>query len=236
MVRQREGAGFLPVGDQLLIPLPIQNGKEILRPRAGHPVGVLGFLAVAGTAGEGDDRIDTHLFRQQNRIAEISVVACRQFPVGVQGVAVRRQGADLHVILFEECHEGVILCRVSQQLFGVAVRLAGVAARAELHRVDVHRRQDLQRFLQGFGTVQVCQNTQFHGIGTVLSLFDRDRFYSLTSEEVKTYIPSPGFRFSVTVSVRLTYSQPLSPHVTTRRRSLNVSVTLAFWVGSAFTT
>ena len=57
-----ELTGLFPIGDQLLVPLPIKDSKEVLGPGAGDPVGILGALAVTWTAGEGDHGVNAKLF------------------------------------------------------------------------------------------------------------------------------------------------------------------------------
>ena len=52
---------ILPVGDDLLIPLPFQDSQEIRRPGACHPVGVLAARAIAWAPGEGNDPPHTDL-------------------------------------------------------------------------------------------------------------------------------------------------------------------------------
>ena len=155
VVGQGEGAGLLPVGNDLLVPLPVQDGQEVLGPGAGDPVGVLGTLVVAGAAREGDDGIHAHLLGQQDRVAEVLVELLGDGLVGVEGVTVGGQSADLHIVLLQGGHELVILGGVGQQLLGVAVSLAGVTARAQLNGVDAQTRQDLEGLVQGLGAVQV---------------------------------------------------------------------------------
>ena len=155
VVGQGEGARLLPVGNDLLVPLPIQDGQEVLGPGAGDPVGVLGTLVVAGAAREGDDGVHAHLLGQQDGIAEVGVEGLGNGLVGVEGVTVAGQGADLHVVLLQGGDELIVLGGVGQQLCGVAVSLAGVTARAQLHGVDTQTRQDGEGLVQGFGAVQV---------------------------------------------------------------------------------
>ena len=155
VVGQGEGTRLLPVGNDLLIPLPVQDGEKILGPGAGDPVGVLGALVVAGAAREGDDGIHAHLLGQQDRVAEVGVEGRGDGRVGMEGVAVAGQRAHLHVVLLQGGDEFIVLGGVGQQLGGVAVSLAGVTARAQLYGVDAQTGQNLQGLVKGLGAVQV---------------------------------------------------------------------------------
>ena len=155
VVGQSEGTCLLPVGNDLLVPLPVQNGQEVLGPGAGDPVGVLGTLVVAGAAREGDDGVHTHLLGQQNGVAEVGVEGLGNGLVGMEGIAVAGQSADLYVVLLQSGDELVVLGGIGQELRGVAVSLAGVTARAQLYGVNAQTGEDLQSLLQSLGAVQV---------------------------------------------------------------------------------
>ena len=155
VVSQGKGTGLLPVGNDLLVPLPVQDGEEVLGPGASDPVGVLGTLVVAGAAREGDDGVNTHLLGQQDGVAEVLIELGGDLLVGVEGVTVSGQSANRDVVLLQGGDELVVLGGVGQELLGVAVSLTGITAGAQLHRVNAQAGEDLQGLLQGLGAVQV---------------------------------------------------------------------------------
>ena len=139
----------LPVGDQYLVPLPFQNFGVILRPGAGHPVGILGPLVVSGAAGKGVYLVDAQLFRQQDSVAHHTVVLFGKLLVGVDRVPVAGEGADFHAVFLNQTHEFIPLFLTVQQNLRVAVGAAGVVPAANLHHLDSQGLKVFQRILQG---------------------------------------------------------------------------------------
>ena len=159
-----EGDEALPVGDQHLIPLVVQNSQIVVRPGAGHPVGIFGFRAVPGAAGEAGDGVDAELFRQQHRLAHIAVIALRQGLVRVDGVSVAGQGADGEAGVLQRLLQLCQLLLIGQQLGGVEVGLAGVAAAAGLQGLDAEALENLQRLGQGLVLQNVCDDSDLHAL------------------------------------------------------------------------
>ena len=157
-----KGAGLLPVGDQNLVPLPVQNLEEVLGPRAGYPVRILGIRRVTGTAGEGDHGVHAQLLRQQNALAEIGVECFGDSLVGMNRVAVAGQSADLKTVFLKKTLELGQLGLVVQQNVGIAVCLAGITAAADLHRFNAHGLELRQYVLQRTAAVQIGKYTKFH--------------------------------------------------------------------------
>ena len=110
-----------PVRNKNLVPLPFKNLAEILRPRANNPVGVLRFGAVAGTAGEGVDLMKSELFGKEDRITDSLVVSGGNFLVGMNGIAVTAQCADLHIIFINQCNKLVELRLIVKEGFRITV-------------------------------------------------------------------------------------------------------------------
>jgi len=128
-----EFAVLLPVGRDLLVPLPCQQVKVFRRPRTRHPVRILRFVAVAGATGKIDHDRHFELFRQQHRLAAHILVFLRHCCVGVQGIAVRTQRADGKSIVVELLFELFQRCLILQQR-QLTVRVARIISRAELER------------------------------------------------------------------------------------------------------
>ena len=110
-----------PVRNKNLVPLPFKHLAEILGPRANHPVGMLRFGTVAGTAREGIDLMNSELFGKENRITDRLVVSGGNFLVGMNRIAVTAQCADLHIIFINQCNKFVELCLVVKESFGITV-------------------------------------------------------------------------------------------------------------------
>ena len=91
---------------------------------------------VAGAAREGNNGINAHLLCEQDGVAEVLVVSLGNLLVGVNVISVSAESGDVHAVLVEQCEEFLILLLIVQQDLGVAVRLSGISARAELERVD----------------------------------------------------------------------------------------------------
>ena len=131
-----ERACLLPIRDEDFVPLVIEDLQVVVRPGAGYPVRVLSALMVAGAAREGNNGINAHLLCEQDGVAEVLVVSLGNLLVGVNVISVSAESGDVHAVLVEQCEEFLILLLIVQQDLGVAVRLSGISARAELERVD----------------------------------------------------------------------------------------------------
>lgn len=80
--------GFLfPIGNELLVPLPVADLLEIRRPAGDGPVWVLGIFAVARAAGEADNGFDADFFRQADCGLKLLVVSVGNLFVGVDGIS-----------------------------------------------------------------------------------------------------------------------------------------------------
>ena len=148
-VRRGEGGRLFPVGDQHVVPLILQCGAEIRRPGAGDPVWGFVQRAAAGAAAEPHDAADAQLLRQQYGAYEIVVIRLRDRSVGVYGVAVHAQRGNLQPVPPEGFLERAQFLFVVQQYGGVAVRLAGIAAAAHLHRLYAFGLQKRAGLVQG---------------------------------------------------------------------------------------
>ena len=143
-----EFTGLFPIRNELLIPLPIMNRKEVLGPGAGYPVGVLRAFAVAGAAGEADNGVNTELFCKKSRITDVLVISCGNLRVGVNGVSMACESADLNVVFFECCNELVVLFLIGEKLCGVAGSLSGITARTDLDSVNAERGDYFESFIE----------------------------------------------------------------------------------------
>ena len=153
---------FRPIGEQHIVPLIVQNIAEFIRPRAGDPVRVFRCRAVARTAGEGVDLMDTELFRKQNRLTHFIVELLCNVLVRMHGVAVAADGADFNVVFFDKILEFLQFGFAVQQHLGIRVLFAGIAARTDLHHFDAERGEVFQGFFQRPAADHVCQYAEFH--------------------------------------------------------------------------
>ena len=128
--------GFLPIGDKDLIPLPVQDFAVVLRPGAGDPVGPFGGFTVAGTAGEGDDRIHAELFRQAAGVHKYLVIRRGLFFIRMDRVAVAGEDADFEVKFLQQVLEFGDFVGIVEIDLGFQMVVIGVTAGAELHGLD----------------------------------------------------------------------------------------------------
>ena len=143
-----EGHLLLPEGDHLPLPLPGHQLVEVVRPGAGHPIRVFGVVAVARTAGEANHPRHVQPLGQPDGIPEILMVRVAYAAVGVQGVHVATEGADLQPRRRHHLTESLQRALVGQQRRRVAVALADEAAAADLHHLAAEAAHRLQGLLE----------------------------------------------------------------------------------------
>ena len=161
-VLRREGRGLLPVGNQNLVPLPVENLRVVVRPRACDPVGVLRIGAVAGAAGEADYRVDAELLAHEDRVDEVVVVLFRDFLVRVDRIAVAAEGADLQAVPVHRLLELAERLLVVKKDLGLAVGVARVAAASDLDALGAGIRKIFHRFGGGKVAEQHADYSYFH--------------------------------------------------------------------------
>ena len=120
-----KGHKVLPVRDEHFVPLPVQNFQVLRRPCAHHPVGVLALGAVAGAAREAVDLMQAQLLSHQHSVVHIVIKLLGHLLVGMDGVAVAAEGADLQAGILDGLHKLLELCLVVEQHLRVAVIFAG---------------------------------------------------------------------------------------------------------------
>jgi hypothetical protein len=138
---------LLPVGDQNLVPLVVQNLAIIRGPGAGDPVGILGAGAVPGAAGEGDDGIQSQQLRRQNRLLKDLVVMLRNLLLGVHRVSMAGQGGDLQAVLCQKLFQSLGFGGILDQLLPLKVIAVGVASCAQLHHFHSQAAEIAERLL-----------------------------------------------------------------------------------------
>ncbi len=123
---------------------------------------VPGAVLVTGAAGERVD--DRHLkqFGKLHRGPPCLVRIPRDLGFRVQWVAVLAQRADEQAPLLNGLPEPHRRARVIQQFLRPAVRVPGVVAGPDLHRLGAHRGQLVQRLLERKLLVQDREHTEFH--------------------------------------------------------------------------
>src|SRR5205807_4494007 len=117
-----------PVRQAGLLPLALVVALEVRQP----PAGGESRTHVARAAGEPEHAIDAELGGEQDRLAELHVVAARELTVRVGGVAPRVQRSDAESALLDACPPALAPRRVGQEQPPVAMRRRGVAAASEL--------------------------------------------------------------------------------------------------------
>ena len=153
---------FLPIRNKNFVPLVIKDFKKILGPRAGYPVGMLGFGAIAGTAGECYNRIHTKLFCQKHRISEICTPSSRLFFIGVNGIAVYGQSLYGHSEFFYGSLEFFKGFFIVKKHLGVAMSFAGISAAAQLKRFYADRAEIFKRFAERHTAQQISKYAKCH--------------------------------------------------------------------------
>ena len=137
-----------PIGNEHLVPLPLEDLAEVIRPRADDPVGVFCALVVAGAAGEGVYLMQAELLGEQNGVSDGLVILRSKLLVGVDGVAVARKGAYLHAVFGNERLELLELMLIGEQGLGVGMGVTGVAAAAYLDHLDAEGFEIFKGFLK----------------------------------------------------------------------------------------
>lgn len=127
-----EGDGLCPIGNENLVPLPLEYLGEVIRPGADDPVGIFRIFRVAGAAGEGVYLMNAELFGEKNRVLYRPVeVGCYGL-VRVDGVAVAAERAYFKAAVGDGGLKGAQSRGIGEQGVGVGVGVAGIAAAAYL--------------------------------------------------------------------------------------------------------
>jgi hypothetical protein len=125
-----------PIGRHHLVPLPVEDFEEVGRPWAGDPVGGGRVGRVARTAREIHHHGNAQLFSEQDGLAARLASQLGAGLVGMQRVAVATERADGRAVIGQHLLKlgkgGAVL-----EHGELAVRIAGIAARAKLHGRDV---------------------------------------------------------------------------------------------------
>jgi hypothetical protein len=167
-VLPRERSSLLPVRRDLLSPLPLEGLEEVWRPGARDPVRALGALGVAGAAGEGYDLSDPELGGQPHRVAEELVVLCGHLLVGVERVAVAREGADLQVSDLDGLPKLIEGSGASQKFLRFAVGVPGVASGPDLDRLAAGLPDVVKRFFERTVCQKHRENPDLHSLSPSL--------------------------------------------------------------------
>ncbi len=144
-VRFGERGRPAPVGDSHLVPLVIQDCKEVRRPGAGHPVG----LGITGGSRRQPGK-DIHCrnaahFCQADGLAEDLIRSLGDILIRSDRIPVAAETADDHPSGFHRLQVGFPLFIAGEQFIHVAMVRSGQAAGANLHRGSTVR----EDFIQG---------------------------------------------------------------------------------------
>lgn len=96
---------FLPIRDEHVVPLVIEDMEKILRPRASDPVRSLIFGRTTGAAGESNDHRNFEFVCENAGTFEIFMEFCSDLFIGMDGVAMGRKCRNFDIVLFKEILE-----------------------------------------------------------------------------------------------------------------------------------
>ena len=157
-----ESASILPVGDDDLGPLPLQDARKVWRPGSGHPVGASVLRPAARAAREHVDDWDAQRRGQAHRLAVGLVVPPGQVAVGMDGVAVDRQATDDEVAAGELVQIVVACLLALQERVHVDVVRARVVAGTNLHCIEARGDEEIQHVCQGEFAEQGIKDADSH--------------------------------------------------------------------------
>jgi len=160
-----------PVGDDLALPLPVEDLREVVGPRARHPVGVLGVIRVPRAPREVDHDLDAQLLGEADRVLGRLLVGGRHLLAGVERVAVAGERREAEPGVGELLLQRLPLGLGGEELLHVEVGRARVVARAELHHGDAaHVLDVVDRLVEGLVPEQGKEDSQFHFLAPFLFL------------------------------------------------------------------
>ena len=150
---------LLPVRNQNLVPLILENLGIIVRPGAGDPVGGLVVLAAAGAAGEGYHGVHMHFLGEHDGVFKVLMELPGDFLVGMHGVAMGGQRRDFEVVFLQGREHFVDLLGMCEEFPGVTVRLAG---EADFHGLHAQTGKILAGVLKGSVLQKNRKYAEFH--------------------------------------------------------------------------
>src|SRR5690242_16368849 len=150
--------GFLPVGNDLFFPLPVENLGVLGRPAVSRPVGHGVRGAAAGASGKSHDYRDLQALSQQHRVAEYLRVAGSDFCVRMDRIAVAAERRYADVSVLELLFPGARLGWISQQLLHRTMAVARVTAGANLYRLQLQGADLLQHLVEAQIVVNRIEN------------------------------------------------------------------------------
>jgi len=160
----RETSLFDPVGLGDVPPLPVEGLLHLARPWRRDPDRVGAATRTPRAAGEGDDRVDTELVGESDRLAPDFMVHHSDGLVGMERIAVTRQRRDGDVTLIEHGLPPRSRLVVVDQLLERAMSVARVVAGADLDCVDPELLHVLQYLRECLVSHQYRQNTKLHRV------------------------------------------------------------------------
>src|SRR6266850_2121545 len=146
---------FLPVGDDLFLPLPILHLSVLRRPAVGDPVGLRVLGSSAGAAGKADDDFHVEHFGEEDSLAKGVYVLLGVFGIGMNGVAVATQRGDADPLVFKFFLPSLGLAAIGDELVEGTMAIVGITARADFHGLKaegadlVEHRVERKMFVDG---------------------------------------------------------------------------------------
>ena len=137
----------------------------IIRPGTGNPVGRAILRAAAGTAAEAHNALYAQPFGQQHRVLKILPKGFGHVRVGMDGVAVRAERRQFQTVFLQYALECGQCAFILQKKGRVAMRLAGIAAAADFHRVHAALGQVLHGAFKGHIAQHRVKNRELHDGG-----------------------------------------------------------------------
>ena len=183
-----------PVRDEHALPLVLEDGRVVRRPRAGDPVGHLVGLRAAGAAREGDHDIGAERGRELDRVDEVAVIGGRVLLVGVDGVSVHGEARERQAVVLEDALDPVLLLLGGEDLGGIEERLAGIRADRELDRIEADLRAvggDVFEFAAG---KECGHHAKLHGNLASLGAVERAENYHRTRPSARVSLANLRMR------------------------------------------
>src|ERR1700676_479472 len=139
--------GFLPVRDNLFLPLPVQHFSELGGPAISCPVWHNVRRRTAGTPGEAHDDFDVEHFREKNGLAKGVDIFLRALGDGMNGITVATERSDADASAFKFFLPSFGFRAIRDELVEWTVMIVRVAAGTDFHGFKPECRNFVEHFV-----------------------------------------------------------------------------------------
>src|SRR6266850_1418727 len=140
---------FLPVGDDLFLPLPILHLSVFRRPAVGDPVGLRVLGSSPGAAGKADDDFHVEHFGEEDGLAKSVYVFLGVFGIGMNGVAVATEGGNVNPLVFKSFLPSLGFATVGDEFVERTMMIVRIPAGADLHGLEAEGADFLEHGVEG---------------------------------------------------------------------------------------